>query len=118
VSAVGLENIEHTVQLTLVWIYDLDTWPGWDNKHRSYRLLRTVLQAVRDRLPVNEAVELGAQLPTLLRGVYYERWRPATTPVRQRRKARVHRARRRRFRERSYSLHVGSRYGCVCAHQC
>lgn len=57
------------------------------DKHRSYRLLRTVLQAVRDWLPVNEAVGLGAQLPELLRGVYYEHWRPTTTPVKDRHKA-------------------------------
>jgi len=54
---------------------------GWDNKPRSYRLLKAVLHAIRDHLQVNEAVHLGAQLPTLIRGVYYEQWRPAATPV-------------------------------------
>lgn len=86
-SAVGLESIDHTVQLTHVWINDLDARLGWNNKHRSYRLLRTVLQAIRDWLPINEAVGLGAQLPALLRGVYYEHWRPTTTPVKHRTKA-------------------------------
>jgi uncharacterized protein (DUF2267 family) len=86
-SAVGLESIDHTVQLTHIWINDLDASLGWDNKSRSYRLLRTVLQTLRDWLPVNEAVDLGAQLPTLLRGVYYEHWRPATTPVKERSRA-------------------------------
>ena len=86
-SAAGLESIEHTVQLTHIWINDLDSRLGWGNKHRSYRLLRTVLQALRDWLPVNEAVGLGAQLPELLRGVYYEHWRPNTTPVKHRKKA-------------------------------
>jgi len=86
-SAVGLESIDHTVQLTHGWINDLDALLEWNDKHRSYRLLRTVLQALRDWLPVNEAASLGAQLPTLLRGVYYEHWRPATTPVRQRGRA-------------------------------
>lgn len=85
-SAVGLESIDHTIQLTHIWINDLDTRLGWDDKHRSYRLLRTVLQAVRDWLPVNEAAKLGAQLPTLLRGVYYEHWRPAVSPVKHRSK--------------------------------
>jgi len=86
-SAAGLESIDHTVQLTHIWINDLDSRLGWENKHRSYRLLRTVLQALRDWLPVNEAVGLSAQLPELLRGVYYESWRPATTPVKHRKKA-------------------------------
>jgi uncharacterized protein (DUF2267 family) len=83
-SAVGLESIDHTIQLTHLWINDLDARLGWDDKHRSYRLLRTVLQAVRDWLPTNEAASFGAQLPELLRGVYYEHWRPTATPVKQR----------------------------------
>jgi uncharacterized protein (DUF2267 family) len=86
-SATGFESIDHTVQLTHVWINELDASLRWDNKHRSYRLLRAVLQAVRDWLPVNEAADLGAQLPMLLRGVYYEHWRPAATPVKERSKA-------------------------------
>jgi len=83
-SAVGLESIDHTVQLTHIWINDLDARLGWENKHRSYRLLRTVLQTMRDWLMVDEAAGLGAQLPELLRGVYYEHWRPAVTPVTER----------------------------------
>jgi uncharacterized protein (DUF2267 family) len=86
-SAAGLESIDHTVQLTHIWINDLDERLGWDSKWRSYRLLRTVLQALRDWLPVNEAADLAAQLPELLRGVYYEHWRPAIVPVKNRSKA-------------------------------
>lgn len=71
-SATGLEFIDRTVQLTHSWIKDLDKRLGWENKHRSYRLLRSVLHAVRDWLPVNEAAGFGAQLPELLRGIYYE----------------------------------------------
>ncbi len=83
-STSGLESIERNVQLTHIWINDLDVRLGWHNKGRSYRLLRAVLQALRDWLPINEAVHLGAQLPELLRGVYYEHWRPAITPVKRR----------------------------------
>ena len=43
-----------------------------------------MLQAIPDWLPVNEAAHLGAQLPTLLRGVYYAHWRPAATPAGER----------------------------------
>jgi uncharacterized protein (DUF2267 family) len=80
----GLESFDHTVQLTHIWINDLDARLGWNNKPRSYRLLKTTLHAVRDWLPVNEAVDLGAQLPELLRGAYYEGWGPAATPVKKR----------------------------------
>lgn len=85
-STVGLEGIDHTVQLTHIWINELDASMGWDDKHRSYRLLRIVLQTLRDWLPINEAADLGAQLPELLRGVYYEHWRPAKMPPKQRSK--------------------------------
>ena len=44
--------------------------------------LRAVLHALRDRLPVAEAAHLGAQLPMLVRGFYYDCWKPAGAPVR------------------------------------
>jgi uncharacterized protein (DUF2267 family) len=80
----GLEGLDHTVQLTHIWINDLDQQLGWNNKARSYRLLKATLHAIRDWLQVNEAADLGAQLPGLLRGAYYEQWRPAATPAKQR----------------------------------
>jgi uncharacterized protein (DUF2267 family) len=83
-SAVGLESIDHTVQLTHIWINDLDKALHWNNKARSYRLLRSVLHALRDWLPVDEAANLAAQFPALLRGIYYDQWRPATVPVKER----------------------------------
>ena len=83
-SATGLETLDHTLQLTHLWINELNERLGWNNQRRAYRLLRTVLHAVRDWLPLNEAVDLGAQLPELLRGAYYEGWRPAATPVKPR----------------------------------
>ncbi len=86
-STVGLESIDHTVQLTHVWINEVDRLLGWNNKARAYRLLRSVLHALRDWLQVNEAVDLAAQFPSLLRGVYYEHWRPAATPTKERGKA-------------------------------
>jgi uncharacterized protein (DUF2267 family) len=83
-SAQGLETLDHTVQLTHKWINELDGQLDWKDRARSYRLLKAVLHALRDTLQVNEAVDLGAQLPVLLRGAYYEQWRPAATPVKDR----------------------------------
>jgi len=86
-STTGLEGLDRTVHVTHAWINELDEQVGWNNKARTYRLLRAVLHALRDRLQVNEAADLAAQLPSLLRGVYYEHWRPAATPVKNRSKA-------------------------------
>lgn len=86
-SAVGLESLEHSVQLTHIWINDLDERLGWNNKPRAYRLLKAVLHALRDWLQINAAVDLAAQIPTPLRGAYYEQWQPAAVPGRKRTKA-------------------------------
>lgn len=86
-SAVGLEGLDHTIELTHIWINNLNTRLGWNSKPRSYRLLKAVLQALRDWLPINEAADFAAQLPQLLRGAYYEQWRPTATPVKKRSKA-------------------------------
>jgi uncharacterized protein (DUF2267 family) len=86
-STHGLEALQHTVQLTHIWINELDERLGWNNKPRAYRLLKAVLHAVRDWLQHEEAADFAAQLPTLLRGAYYEQWRPADTPVKRRKRA-------------------------------
>jgi uncharacterized protein (DUF2267 family) len=86
-STHGLEALEHTVQLTHIWINELNERLGWNNKPRAYRLLKAVLHALRDWLPHEEAADFAAQLPTLLRGAYYEQWRPADTPVKRRKRA-------------------------------
>ena len=83
-SATGLEGIDQAVQQAHIWINAVEKQLGWDSKPRAYRLLRAVLHALRDHLRVNEAADLGAQLPTLIRGIYYEQWQPAKTPIKER----------------------------------
>ena len=63
-----------TLQKTQIWLNELMTALDWENHpHKAYLALRTVLHALRDRLTVEEAVQLGAQLPMLVRGFYYRR---------------------------------------------
>ena len=80
-SALGLKIIDSAVADANAWINEVDYRTDWQNKQRSYRLLRQVLHVIRDHLNVDEAAQLGAQMPTLLRGIYYEGWDPSKTPV-------------------------------------
>jgi uncharacterized protein (DUF2267 family) len=83
-SAQGLEVIDHTVQLTHEWINELRERLGWTSSRDTLRLLRATLAQVRDHLGHNEVAQLSAQLPLLIRGMFFEGWQPAHTPVRDR----------------------------------
>jgi len=73
-SAGGLPIFDETVQLTNLWLNELMESVDWDDKQRAYRVLRATLHALRDRVPTHAAVHLGAQLPMLVRGFYYDGW--------------------------------------------
>lgn len=72
--------IARSVESTNIWLKELADELGVDDRNYAYGALRGVLHALRDRLTVDEAAQLAAQLPTLIRGVYYEEWDPSRTP--------------------------------------
>lgn len=71
----GLAVFDRTVQLTNGWLNDLEDLLEFSDRHLAYEGLRAVLHALRDRLPVEGVVHFSAQLPMLLRGVFFEGWR-------------------------------------------
>jgi uncharacterized protein (DUF2267 family) len=75
-SATGLDVFDTTLQKTHSWLNELMRLMGWQDKHKAYQAVRVTLHALRDRLSVGEVAQLGAQLPMLVRGFYYEGWRP------------------------------------------
>ena len=58
------------------WIDDLQRRLGWHDRRRAYDALLATLHPLRDSLTRDEAIYVGAQLPPLLRGLYYEGWHP------------------------------------------
>lgn len=81
----GSKAIDRTIQQTNIWLDDVLRELNWSDRHRAYHALRAVLHTLRDRLPVNESVDLAAQLPLMIRGVYYEGWKPNHVPIKERR---------------------------------
>lgn len=77
----NLDVFESTVQKTHAMLNDIERDLGWKNRrHDAYSALRAVLQVLRDRLTIEEVAHVGAQLPMLVRGFFYEGWKPSKTP--------------------------------------
>ncbi len=83
-SSQGLEVIDHTVQLTHEWINELSERLNWTSHRDALRLLRATLCQIRDHLNHEEVAQFSAQMPLLVRGMFFEGWTPARTPIRDR----------------------------------
>lgn len=78
-SATGLEVFDKTLQTTNIWLGEIEREIGAD-RQTAWKVLSTVLHKLRDRLPIDLSAHLGSQLPLLVRGAYYDQYRPASQP--------------------------------------
>lgn len=79
-SATGLDVFDKTLQLTHTWLDEIMETLGPDRRV-AWKVLSTVLHKLRDRIPVELSAHLGAELPLLIRGVYYDQYEPAKQPM-------------------------------------
>jgi uncharacterized protein (DUF2267 family) len=86
-SNTGLPVFDTTVQETNLWLKAIMEGLHTDDRHLAYLALRATLHALRDRLGPENAVHLAAQLPMLVRGLYYEGWRLAASQTKERTRA-------------------------------
>lgn len=79
-STTGLEVFDRTLHSTHIWLDEIMQEIGPD-RTLAWKVLSTVLQTLRDRLPLELAAHLGAQLPLLVRGAYYAGFDPTKMPT-------------------------------------
>lgn len=80
----GIDAIDRSLEKTNAWLREVQDGMGWDERERAYSGLRAVLHALRDRLTLDEAFDLAAELPLILRGMYFEGWDRSGNPTRER----------------------------------
>jgi len=83
-GSTGLDVFDRTIQKTNLLLKELGEELHWEDRHEVYMALRASLHALRDRLTPEESAKLASQLPLLVKGVFYDGWRPGATPVKVR----------------------------------
>lgn len=78
-TTTGLEIFDKTLQTTNVWLGEVEDEFDLDRR-RTWHAVGAVLRALRDRLPIDLAAHLGAELPMLMRGAYYDQFVPSRLP--------------------------------------
>jgi uncharacterized protein (DUF2267 family) len=77
----GVTNLDNSIDKANAWLAEVAEEFGTEDRRFAYRVTRAWLHALRDRLPVTIAAHFAAQLPELLRGVFYDGWNPSRVPV-------------------------------------
>lgn len=80
-SRTGVDSLDRSIERTNQWLGDVASSFETEDRKLAYRVTRSWLHTLRDRLPVTVAAHLAAQLPELLRGVFYEGWNPSKVPA-------------------------------------
>lgn len=76
--------ISTSVEKTNIWIKELSEELGWRDRHKVFEALKVTLKTVRDRMTPDECAHFAAQLPMVIRGAFYESWKPSAAPQRWR----------------------------------
>ncbi len=72
--------LDHAMQTAHTWINDVAREFDTEDREFAYRVLRAWLHTLRDRLTVEASAHFAAQLPDLIRGIFYAAGIPAPSP--------------------------------------
>jgi uncharacterized protein (DUF2267 family) len=72
--------LDHAMHTAHTWINDVAMELDTEDREFAYQVLRAWLHTLRDRLTVEASVPFAAQLPDLIRGVFYRAGIPTPSP--------------------------------------
>jgi uncharacterized protein (DUF2267 family) len=74
-------SLDHAMQVAHAWVNAVAEEFDTDDQEFAYRVLRAWLHTLRDRLTVEAAAHFAAQLPEVIRGIFYAGWDPTAVPL-------------------------------------
>ncbi len=80
----NISSLDRAIQNAVLWLKDAQNELMWDDKEKAYRATKAVLQAMRDRLPIEEIAHLMANLPMVMKGMMMDGYDYQQKPVRMR----------------------------------
>ena len=79
-----LSVFDNAVADAHLWVNEVAGELELDEPRVALQVLRTVLHGLRDRMPNGVTAHLSAQLPLLIRGMFFENWQFREHPVHDR----------------------------------
>lgn len=71
----NLPILDKSVEDVHLWLNSLMRHLNGRDRVQAFHLLRAVLHALRDRIGPENAVHFSAQLPLIIRGLFFEGWK-------------------------------------------
>jgi uncharacterized protein (DUF2267 family) len=76
----GLDVLDKSARTTNIWLDEIMAEIGPDRR-MAWHVRGVVLRCLRDRISVGLGIHLGAQLPLVIRGAYYDQYTQLAEPL-------------------------------------
>lgn len=76
------DAFDTAVQKGNIWLKDIEQAGKLRSRFQAYAALRSVLHALRDCAPPAEAVKFSAQMPLMVKGMFFDGWKVSPKPMR------------------------------------
>lgn len=76
----GHHSFDHAVNEGNIWLHKISERLHFEDQAHAYAALRATLHVLRDRVSAQSAVHLSAQLPMVVRGLFFEGWKLTASP--------------------------------------